>query len=145
MLYAGNFLIVLGIMMLSLCKTYWQVFLAQGLCMGFGAGLLYIPSLALVGIWFERKRAMALGIVMSGIAVGKSTSEIGYSTPVSNNANRWSNLHHNVRPAHPQNWLPLDHPRNRLRLPQLRSPLLPRTPLWKLRPRAPTQTTRSLR
>jgi MFS family permease len=75
MLYTGNFLIVFGIMMLSLCKTYWQVFLAQGICMGLGAGLLYIPSLALVGIWFEKKRAMALGIVMSGIAVGKSPLE----------------------------------------------------------------------
>lgn len=70
MLYVGNFLVVFGIMMLSLCKSYWQVFLAQGLCMGLGAGLLYIPSLALVGIWFERKRAVAMGVVMSGIAVG---------------------------------------------------------------------------
>ncbi|ORX98314.1 major facilitator superfamily domain-containing protein [Clohesyomyces aquaticus] len=70
MLYLGNFLVVFGIMMLSLCKEYWQVFLAQGLCMGLGAGLLYIPSLALVGIWFERKRALAMGVVMSGIAVG---------------------------------------------------------------------------
>lgn len=40
--------------------------------MGLGAGLLYIPSLALVGIWFSRKRALAMGIVMSGIAVGTS-------------------------------------------------------------------------
>jgi magnesium-transporting ATPase (P-type) len=70
MLYAGNFLIVLGIMMLSLATEYYQVFLAQGICMGLGAGLLYIPSLALVGIWFERRRALALGIVMSGTAVG---------------------------------------------------------------------------
>lgn len=38
--------------------------------MGLGAGLLYIPSLALVGVWFDKKRALALGIVMSGIAVG---------------------------------------------------------------------------
>ena len=74
MLYMGNFLIVFGIMMLSLCTTYWQVFLAQGICMGLGAGLLYIPSLALVGIWFEKRRAMALGIVMSGIAVGEFVS-----------------------------------------------------------------------
>lgn len=51
MLYLGNFLVVFGIMMLSLCTKYWQVFLAQGVCMGLGAGLLYIPSLALVGIW----------------------------------------------------------------------------------------------
>ncbi|KAF2741339.1 MFS general substrate transporter [Polyplosphaeria fusca] len=70
MLFIGNFLVVFGIMMLSLCKEYWQVFLAQGICMGLGAGLLYIPSLALVGIWFSRKRAIAMGIVMSGIAVG---------------------------------------------------------------------------
>lgn len=70
MLYTGNFLVVFSIMMLSLCKTYWQIFLAQGLCMGLGAGLLYIPSLALVGIWFEKRRAIAMGIVMSGIAVG---------------------------------------------------------------------------
>lgn len=70
MLIIGNFLVVLGIMMLSLSTTYWQVFLSQGLCMGLGAGLLYIPSLALVGIWFNKKRALALGIVMSGIAVG---------------------------------------------------------------------------
>ncbi|KAF2709572.1 MFS general substrate transporter [Pleomassaria siparia CBS 279.74] len=70
MLYLGNFLVVFGIMMLSLCKEYWQVFLAQGICMGLGAGLLYIPSLALVSIWFDRKRALAMGVVMSGIAVG---------------------------------------------------------------------------
>jgi MFS family permease len=71
MLLVGNTLVVLGVMMLSLCDKYWQVFLAQGVCMGLGAGLLYIPSLALVGIWFEKRRAIAFGIVMSGIAVGE--------------------------------------------------------------------------
>lgn len=70
MLLVGNFLVVFGIMMLSLCKEYWQVFLSQGLCMGLGAGLLYIPSLALVGVWFSKKRALAMGVVMSGISVG---------------------------------------------------------------------------
>jgi MFS family permease len=70
MLIVGNFLVVLGIMMLSLLTIYWQVSLSQNVCMGLGAGLLYIPSLALVGVWFDKKRALALGIVMSGIAVG---------------------------------------------------------------------------
>ncbi|KAI4653500.1 hypothetical protein J4E93_001266 [Alternaria ventricosa] len=70
MLLVGNFLVVLGIMMLSLSTQYWQVFLSQGVCMGLGAGLLYIPSLAMVGVWFSKKRALAMGIVMSGIAVG---------------------------------------------------------------------------
>jgi MFS family permease len=74
MLYVGNFLVVLGIMTLSLATNYWQVFLTQAVCMGLGAGLLYVPSLALIGIWFERKRALAMGIVMSGIAVGEYES-----------------------------------------------------------------------
>jgi MFS family permease len=78
MLLVGNFLVVFGIMMLSLCTTYWQVFLTQAICMGLGAGLLYVPSLALIGIWFERRRALAMGIVMSGIAVGKYNQ---YSVP----------------------------------------------------------------
>jgi len=76
MLLVGNFLVVLGIMMLSLSTQYWQVFLSQGVCMGLGAGLLYIPSLAMVGVWFSKKRALAMGIVMSGIAVGMSSSAL---------------------------------------------------------------------
>ncbi|KAH7563323.1 hypothetical protein BM1_00370 [Bipolaris maydis] len=70
MLLVGNFLVVFGVMMLSLSTKYWQVFLSQGICMGLGAGLLYIPSLAMVGVWFDKRRNVALGIVMSGIAVG---------------------------------------------------------------------------
>lgn len=79
MLLVGNFLVVLGIMMLSLSTQYWQVFLSQGVCMGLGAGLLYIPSLAMVGVWFSKKRALAMGIVMSGIAVGMSSPGLSLS------------------------------------------------------------------
>ncbi len=71
MLIIGNFGVVFGIFMLSLATTYWQVFLAQGVCMGLGAGFLYVPSIALIGLSFSKKRALAQGIVMSGIAVGK--------------------------------------------------------------------------
>lgn len=74
MLVIGNFGVIFGIFMLSLAKTYWQVFLAQGVCMGLGAGLLYVPSLALVGLSFSKKRSLAQGIVTSGIAVGGSAA-----------------------------------------------------------------------
>src|SRR5258707_11324010 len=49
MLIVGNFGVIFGVFMLSLADTYWEVFLAQGVCMGLGAGLLYVPSLALIG------------------------------------------------------------------------------------------------
>lgn len=71
MLFAGNFLVVLGLFMLSLAREYYQVFLAQAVCIGIGAGLLYIPSLALIGLSFSSKRSIAQGIATAGIAVGK--------------------------------------------------------------------------
>jgi MFS family permease len=74
MLVVGNIAVIFGLFMLSLSRTYWQVFLSQGVCMGLGAGLLYVPSLALVGLSFSRKRSLAQGIVTSGIAVGSFTS-----------------------------------------------------------------------
>jgi MFS family permease len=70
MLFAGNFLVIFGIFMLSLSTKYWQVFLAQGVCMGLGAGLLYVPTLALIGLSFSTKRSLAQGITTAGIAVG---------------------------------------------------------------------------
>ncbi|KIW08583.1 hypothetical protein, variant [Verruconis gallopava] len=70
MLFFGNFLVVFGLFMLSLAKEYYQVFLAQAVCIGLGAGLLYIPSLALIGLSFSTKRSVAQGITTAGIAVG---------------------------------------------------------------------------
>jgi hypothetical protein len=46
LLAGGSFLIVLGQMMLSLCTTFWQALLAQGLCIGIGAGALFVPAVA---------------------------------------------------------------------------------------------------
>ena len=39
LLITGSFLIVFGQFMTSLCTTYWQVLLAQGITMGLGMGL----------------------------------------------------------------------------------------------------------
>ena len=70
-LYAvGSFLTVFGIMMLSLSTQYYQVFLSQGICVGVGSGLLFIPLYSLIGNAFTKQRAMAMGIITSGIAMG---------------------------------------------------------------------------
>ena len=70
LLFTGCFLIVFGLMMLSLATEYWQIFLAQALCIGLGNGCLYVPSLALVSTAFTTKRALAIGIATSGSSVG---------------------------------------------------------------------------
>ncbi|CAF9921540.1 MAG: hypothetical protein HETSPECPRED_004578 [Heterodermia speciosa] len=73
LVYTGSILIVFGMLMLSLCTTYWQVLLTQGVCVGIGMGFVFIPSVAVVTATFEKKRAIAVGIAASASSVGEST------------------------------------------------------------------------
>ncbi|KAF8645564.1 hypothetical protein AX16_007737 [Volvariella volvacea WC 439] len=68
----GTVLQVFSMFMLSLAKQgqYYQVFLAQALGMGLGQGLLFLPSLIVIGHHFKRRRAFATGIAVSGVSVG---------------------------------------------------------------------------
>ncbi|KAI1419988.1 MFS transporter, MCP family, solute carrier family 16, member 10 [Xylaria sp. FL1777] len=70
LLYAGSLLTVIGIMTLSLSTQYYQVFLSQGVCVGLGCGLLYVPTLSLIGDTFKARRATAMSLVTCGIALG---------------------------------------------------------------------------
>ncbi|GAM33426.1 hypothetical protein TCE0_004f00309 [Talaromyces pinophilus] len=66
----GIFLEVFGMMMTSLGTKYYQIFLAQGLCVGLGSGCLFTPAISLVGTYFSTRRALATGIAASGSSVG---------------------------------------------------------------------------
>ncbi|KIW91709.1 uncharacterized protein Z519_07677 [Cladophialophora bantiana CBS 173.52] len=70
LVFTGCFLTVFGMMMTSLAKSYYQVFLAQGICVGLGAGLSYVPTLALISTYFTTKRPIAIGIAAVGSSVG---------------------------------------------------------------------------
>ena len=57
--------------MTSLCQSYWQFMLAQGIILGIGSGCLFLPSVAVVPQWFEPKRRnLVLGIVAVGSSFG---------------------------------------------------------------------------
>ncbi|PLB49264.1 MFS monocarboxylate transporter [Aspergillus steynii IBT 23096] len=62
----GTSLIVLGTFMTSLATTYWQIFLAQGVCVGVGMGLIWLPGVTLVSTYFVRKRVFAMAVAASG-------------------------------------------------------------------------------
>lgn len=57
-------------MMLSLCKTYYQIMLCQGVLMGTVMGFIQFPAVAAVSQYFDRRRAAALGITIAGSSVG---------------------------------------------------------------------------
>ncbi|KAL4738383.1 major facilitator superfamily domain-containing protein [Aspergillus similis] len=70
LLTVGGFGIVFGTMMLSLCKEYWQVLLAQGFCIGIGAGCLFVPCVSILPTYFSSKLGAALGLAVSGSSLG---------------------------------------------------------------------------
>jgi MFS family permease len=69
--FGGSSLAVFGFFMLSLCTTYWQVFLAHAVCIGIGMGIAFSPSTTLSSTYFSHaKRSVALAIVVSGASIG---------------------------------------------------------------------------
>ncbi|OJJ67695.1 hypothetical protein ASPBRDRAFT_135412 [Aspergillus brasiliensis CBS 101740] len=61
---------LVGIFVLSFCKTYWQIFLAQAICMGLGNGFTFSPGLSIMSAYFMEKRAFAVGLATAGTATG---------------------------------------------------------------------------
>ena len=66
----GAVLYVFALMMTSICTEYWHFMLAQGVLTGFAMSLLQVPAFAAVAQYFEKKRAAALGLMVSGSSIG---------------------------------------------------------------------------
>lgn len=69
LIYIGSFLVVFGMFMVSLCTQYWQVMLAQGVCIGLGSGCLFIPSVGIIPTYFSTRKALATGLAASGSSI----------------------------------------------------------------------------
>ncbi|KAL2800525.1 putative monocarboxylate permease [Aspergillus keveii] len=80
LLVIGTIITVLGVMMLSLAHEYYQVLLAQGVCIGIGSAILYVPSISLIASKFQRRRPLAMFIATSGTAIGGIIYPIIFST-----------------------------------------------------------------
>ncbi|KAK1986345.1 major facilitator superfamily transporter [Colletotrichum cereale] len=65
-LICGTAMTSLGLFMLSLCTQYWQILLAQAVCVGTGSGLLGLTCVAVIPLYFRRRRMVATGIAATG-------------------------------------------------------------------------------
>ncbi|KAG9256233.1 monocarboxylate transporter [Emericellopsis atlantica] len=67
---AGVILEVAGVVAASFAKTYWQILLSQGVCLGLGGGLMFTSGLSVTSSYFQRKRNFAVGLAAAGAATG---------------------------------------------------------------------------
>ena len=59
-----------GLILTAAVPTIGLGYVTYGLGVGLGTACGYVPMVAAVGGWFERRRALATGIAVSGIGVG---------------------------------------------------------------------------
>ncbi|KAG8412690.1 hypothetical protein J3458_013131 [Metarhizium acridum] len=53
---------------LSTCST--ALVLAQGVCVGLGSGLIYVPAVAILPTYFNTRLGLAIGLAASGSSIG---------------------------------------------------------------------------
>ncbi|KAF7589452.1 hypothetical protein BBP40_004289 [Aspergillus hancockii] len=70
MVLTGSIFMLVGTFMTSLATKYWQLFLAQGLCIGIGQGLMWLPSVTVISTYFVKKRVLAVTTAATGTSTG---------------------------------------------------------------------------
>ena len=63
----GGLIAALGMFMSGVAETTWQLYISYGFFVGLGDAVLYITCVALVSRWFAKKRALAIGIITTGV------------------------------------------------------------------------------
>lgn len=59
-----------SLVLAGIVDRLWISYIVYGLGVGLGAACAYVPTLALVGGWFEKRRTTALGIAAAGTGCG---------------------------------------------------------------------------
>ncbi len=59
-----------GLLVTSAAQELWVGYLGYGLGVGVAVACGYVPMVAVVGGWFDRHRALAVGVAVAGVGVG---------------------------------------------------------------------------
>lgn len=66
----GITLLTAGHVAASFSSRVWQLYLSHGILIGLGVGFTYIPSIAILSQWFQKRRSLANGISTAGSGIG---------------------------------------------------------------------------
>lgn len=73
------------------CSTrIWHLYLSQGILLGFGLGFTYIPNIAILSQWFQKRRGLANGISAAGSGIGGLVFSFATEAAITNLSLAWS-------------------------------------------------------
>jgi MFS family permease len=67
---AGAVALAAGLLLTATVRQLWVGYLTYGAGVGIAVACGYVPMVAAVGGWFERRRAVAIAVAVAGIGVG---------------------------------------------------------------------------
>ena len=86
----GAVLQTAGFIAASFSRTICQLWLSQGVLVGFGVGFTYVPSVAILSQWFDKRRSLANGISADGSGIGGIIFSFGTQAMIDNISYPWS-------------------------------------------------------
>lgn len=73
----------------SFAHEIWQFYLTERVLVDLGVGLLYVPSVAVLSQWFDRKRSVANGIAAAESGLGGVTFTWATEAKINNLSLAW--------------------------------------------------------
>ncbi|CAO3611494.1 unnamed protein product [Cunninghamella echinulata] len=69
-MFIGSLLMSIGLILASFSEEVWHLYMTQSIIHGTGSALLYIVSMSISPQWFEKRRGLAMGVMVSGSGLG---------------------------------------------------------------------------
>ena len=66
-IFGGGVIAALGMIATGFMTKPWELYLTYGFFVGVGDAVLYITCVAIISRWFVKKRALAIGIITTGV------------------------------------------------------------------------------
>ncbi|KAF2101861.1 major facilitator superfamily protein [Rhizodiscina lignyota] len=79
-----------GYISASFATQIWHLYLSQGILVGMGMGLLFIPSVQCTSQWFDKKRSLANGINSAGSGIGGLIFSFATGATIQHVSFRWA-------------------------------------------------------
>lgn len=83
-IFGGGSIAALGMILSGYAQNMWQLVLFYSVLVGIGDTVLYITCVAIISRWFVKKRALAIGIVTTGVPLSGLITNPLTATLISN-------------------------------------------------------------
>lgn len=67
---SGGIIYAVACILASFSQSLWQFILTQGILLGIGTCMAYMPSVTVAPTWFSAHRGLAMGVILSGTGTG---------------------------------------------------------------------------